>query len=307
MSNNPKITVIGAANIDLIGFSNEELIYQDSNTGHLETILGGVGRNIAENLKHLDFDVEFLTVLADDEFSKIITDSCNNLGLSITHSLIKENSKTSIFMAIMDKSNDMALGLTAMDIYDDIPDAFILDNLDVIAQSDYCIIETNLPTSTLELVTKKLPNVRFALEAVSAKKALKAKPILDKLYILKCNAMEAELLSGIKVNYEIEYEKVVAHFLELGVKKVFITLGIDGVAYGDENEIFIDKNKIIAPVNTTGAGDAFMAGILYGETKGMELYDMVQFAAACAQITIMHQDAVNPDICIQKVLDTLAS
>jgi len=53
--------------------------------------------------------------------------------------------------------------------------------------------------------------------------------------------------------------------------------------------------------------DAFMAGILYGETKGMELYDMVQFASACAQITIMHQDAVNPDICIQKVLDTLTS
>lgn len=307
MSNNSKITVIGAANIDLIGFSNEELIYQDSNTGHLETILGGVGRNIAENLKHLEFDVDFLTVLADDEFSKIIVDSCNNLGISIEHSLIKKNSKTSIFMAIMDKANDMALGLTAMDIYDDLPDDFILNNLDVISKSDYCVIETNLPTSTLELVTEKLPNMRFALEAVSAKKALKAKSILDKLYILKCNAMEAELLSGIKVNYEIEYEKVVAHFLNLGVKKVFITLGMDGVAYGDENEIFIDKNKIISPVNTTGAGDAFMAGILYGETKGMELYDMVQFASACAQITIMHQDAVNPDICVQKVLDTLAS
>ena len=307
MSNNSKITVIGAANIDLIGFSNEELIYQDSNTGHLETILGGVGRNIAENLKHLEFDVDFLTVLADDEFSKIIVDSCNNLGISIEHSLIKKNCKTSIFMAIMDKANDMALGLTAMDIYDDLPDDFILNNLDVISKSDYCVIETNLPTSTLELVTEKLPNMRFALEAVSAKKALKAKSILDKLYILKCNAMEAELLSGIKVNYEIEYEKVVAHFLNLGVKKVFITLGMDGVAYGDENEIFIDKNKIISPVNTTGAGDAFMAGILYGETKGMELYDMVQFASACAQITIMHQDAVNPDICVQKVLDTLAS
>jgi pseudouridine kinase len=307
MSNNSKITVIGAANIDLIGFSNEELIYQDSNTGHLETILGGVGRNIAENLKHLDFDVDFLTVLADDEFSKIIINSCNDLGISIEHSLIKAHSKTSIFMAIMDKANDMALGLTAMDIYDDVPDAFILDNLDVISKSDYCVIETNLPTSILELVTEKLPNMRFALEAVSAKKALKAKSILDKLYILKCNAMEAELLSGIKVEYEIEYEKVVAHFLNLGVKKVFITLGMDGVAYGDENEIFIDKNKIISPVNTTGAGDAFMAGILYGETKGMELYDMVQFASACAQITIMHENAVHPDICVQKVLDTLAS
>lgn len=307
MSNNSNITVIGAANIDLIGFSKDELIFQDSNAGSLETILGGVGRNIAENLKRLDFDVEFLSVLADDEFSKTIIDSCNDLGISIKNSLIKENSKTSIFMAIMDSSNDMALGLTAMDIYDDIPNDFILDNLKIIAESDYCVLETNLPTSILELVTQKLPDTRFALEAVSAKKALKAKSILDKLYILKCNALEAELLSGIKVKYEIEYEKVVAHFLELGVKKVFITLGMDGVAYGDENEIFIAKNKIISPVNTTGAGDAFMAGILYGETKGLELYDMVQFASACAQITIKHQNSVHPDICVPMILDTLAS
>ena len=284
MAGNPKITVIGAANIDLIGFSKGKLTYKDANIGSLETILGGVGRNIAENLKRLDFDVEFLSVLADDEFSKTIIDSCADLGISIKHSLTLEHRKTSVFMAILDRYNDLALGLSAMDIYDDIPDTFILDNLDVIAQNDYCILETNLPTSILELVTEKLPNVRFALEAVSAKKALKAKPILDRLYILKCNALEAELLSNMKVNYESDYEKLVAHFLELGVKKVFITLGKDGVAYGDENEVFISKNNIITPVNTTGAGDAFMAGLLYGETKGFELYDMVKFASYCAQI-----------------------
>lgn len=305
MSDKPKITVIGAANIDLIGFSKDKLIYKDANIGTLETILGGVGRNIAENLKYLDFDVEFLSVLADDEFSKIIIDSCNNLDISIKHSLIRKNRKTSFFMAIMDRFNDMALGLSAMDIYDDIPDSFILDNLDIIAQSDYCIIETNLPTSILELVTEKLPDTKFALEAVSAKKALKAKSILNRLYILKCNALEAELLSNIKVEYESDYEKIVAHFLELGVKKVFITLGIDGVAYGDKNEIYIGKNNIITPVNTTGAGDAFMAGVLYGETKGLELYDMMKFASACAQITIMHKNAVHPDICEQMVLNIL--
>ncbi len=305
MAGNPKITVIGAANIDLIGFSKGKLTYKDANIGSLETILGGVGRNIAENLTRLDFDVEFLSVLADDEFSKTIIDSCADLGISIKHSLTLEHRKTSVFMAILDRYNDLALGLSAMDIYDDIPDTFILDNLDVIAQNDYCILETNLPTSILELVTEKLPNVRFALEAVSAKKALKAKPILDRLYILKCNALEAELLSNMKVNYESDYEKLVAHFLELGVKKVFITLGKDGVAYGDENEVFISKNNIITPVNTTGAGDAFMAGLLYGETKGFELYDMVKFASYCAQITIQHKNAVHPDICVQMVLNAM--
>jgi len=305
MSRTPKITVIGASNIDLIGFSKDKLIYRDANIGTLETILGGVGRNIAENLKRLDFDVEFLTVFADDEFSKTIVDSCNDIDISIKHSLTLKNSKTSLYLAIMDRSNDLALGLSSMDIYDNIPESFILDNLDVISKNDYCILETNLPTNILELVTEKLPKVRFVLEAVSAKKALKAKTILDRLYILKCNNLEAELLSDIKVEYESDYERIIEHFLSLGVKKVFITLGKDGVAYGDENEIFISKNKIITPVNTNGAGDAFTAGLLYAEFKGLDLFEMVNYGGACARITIQHKNAVHPDISEEMVLKAM--
>jgi len=219
MANTPKITVLGASIIDLIGFSKEKLIFKDSNIGTIETILGGVGRNIAENLKRLDFGVEFLSVFAADEFSKTLIDSCNELNISIKHSITKKNATTPLFVAILNHYNDLALAISAMDIYDDIPDSFILDNLDVIAQNDYCVLETNLPISILELVTERLPNTRFALETVSAKKALKAKSILDRLYILKCNSLEAELLSGIKVEYESDYEKIVEHFLELGVKK----------------------------------------------------------------------------------------
>ena len=121
MATTTKITVIGASNIDLIGFSDDKLIFKDANIGSIETILGGVGRNIAENLKRLDFEVEFLSVFADDEFSKTIKDSCTDLGISIEHSLTIKDSRTSLFIAIMDRSNDLALALTAMDIYDDIP------------------------------------------------------------------------------------------------------------------------------------------------------------------------------------------
>ena len=223
MSGKPKITVIGAANIDLIGFAKEKLIYKDANIGTLETILGGVGRNIAENLARLGLGVEFLCVLADDEFSKRIIDSCNKLDISIKHSITIKDSGTSVYMAIMNHHNDLALGLSAMNIYNTIPDTFILNSLDVIAQNTYCILESNMPTNILELTTDRLTDVRFALETVSAKKALKAKSILHKLYILKCNLLEAELLSDIKVTYESDCEKLVEHFLSLGVKKVFIS------------------------------------------------------------------------------------
>lgn len=305
MSDRPKITVIGASNIDLIGFSKDKLIYKDANIGSLETILGGVGRNIAENLRRLDFDVEFFSVFADDEFSKTIIDSCKELGISIDHSLILENNKTSMYIAIMDNKNDLALGISAMDIYDNLPDSFIMDKLDLIGQNEYCILETNLPTRILELVTINLPNVKFALEAVSAKKALKAKSILNRLYILKCNILEAELLSDIKVELESDYERIAEHFLNLGVNKVFITLGKDGVVYGDKNEIFIGKNKIIQAVNTNGAGDAFMAGLIYGEHKGVDMFNLVQYGSACARITIQHKNAVHPDISEAKMLEAM--
>lgn len=297
-----KITVIGASNIDLIGFSKETLIYKDANIGTLETILGGVGRNIAENLSYLEVDVEFLSVFADDVFSKTILDSCSKLGISTEHSITVKDSSTSTYIAILDSDNDLAVGLSAMDIYNTIPDSFILNNLETISKNTYCLIETNMPISILELVTSELPDVRFALEAVSSKKALKAKSILDKVYILKCNLLEAELLSDIKVEYEQDSEKLVAYFLALGIKKVFITMGRDGVVYGDSNGIWIEAVNIIPPVNTNGAGDAFMSGILYGELQGYDMFKMVQFASECSRMTILHKNAVNPNLNKDEVL-----
>jgi pseudouridine kinase len=296
MSGKSKITIIGASNIDLIGFSKEKLIYKDANIGSLETILGGVGRNIAENLARLGIAVEFLTVLADDEFSKRIKDSCEELNISLKHSITIKDSGTSVYMAILNRYNDLALGLSAMDIYDAIPESFILDNIDTIAKNTYCILESNMPTEILELAVDKLPDVRFALETVSSKKALKAKSILDKMYILKCNLLEAELLSGTKMTYESDCENLVQHFLDMGIEKVFITMGVDGVAYGDSKGVWIAKVKVLTPVNTNGAGDAFMAGLIYGEVNGFTTYKMVQFASACAGLTIQHKNAVHPEL-----------
>jgi pseudouridine kinase len=302
MPGKQKITVIGASNIDLIGFSKEKLIYRDANIGSLETILGGVGRNIAENLARLGLAVEFLTVLADDAFSQKIIDSCKELGISLKHSITVKDGDTSVYMAILNRHNDLALGLSAMDIYNHVPKGLILDSLKDISGNTYCIIESNMPTEIMELAIEKMPEVKFALETVSAKKALKAKSILDKIYMLKCNLLEAELLSGIKVTLESDCENLVEHFLGLGIEKVFITMGMDGVAYGDSNGVWISKVKVITPVNTNGAGDAFMAGLIYGEIHGFTTYKMVQFATACASLTIQHKNAVHPDLNDKRIL-----
>jgi len=306
MLTKPKITVIGAANIDLIGYPKEELNYKDSNIGIVETIFGGVGRNISENLSRLGFKVEFLSVLGQDDFAKRIVEFCNTLNISIKHCKIIKNSSTSVFMAIMDNNKDLAIGLDAMSIYNQIPDSFILDNLDIINQNDYCVLETNMPERILELVTSKLPNINFALDAVSGKKALKAKSILNKLTILKCNLLEAELLSNIKVKNEKDYKNLILHFIDLGVKKVFVTLGKNGIAYGNSEGFYKMDINYLKPINTIGAGDSFMAGLLYGEIQKFNIHKMVQFANACAQMTVQHKNTVHPEINEKLILKNIS-
>ena len=306
MSQNPKIVIIGAAIIDLIGYSKNKLIYKDSNIGTFETTLGGVGRNIAENLSRLSIDVEFISMLADDDFSKKISFSCNNLGISTKHCTTIKNSNTPVYLAIMDHHNDLALGLSAMDIFVDIPQSFITNSIPIISEYSYCVLDTNMPATLLEQVTNSLPNVLFALDTVSSDKTLRAKTILKNLHILKCNLMEAELLSGLTFSSETDCKKLATYFINKGVTNVFITLGKDGVVYGNAEGIYKSKIENIKPISTNGAGDSFMAGLIFGEMHDFDIHKTVLFAAECAKKTIQHKNNVHPNLNKEQILKSIS-
>jgi len=72
MDEHPKVTVIGASNVDITGFTKHELIYKDANIGTMKTSAGGVGRNISENLARLNFDVNLVSIFGDDPLSDFI-------------------------------------------------------------------------------------------------------------------------------------------------------------------------------------------------------------------------------------------
>ena len=289
----------------MIGYPKYKLIYKDANIGKIEPKLGGVGRNIAENLFKLGLEVDFLSVFGQDDFSKKIIDSCKSIGIHSENSLVLKNRTSSVFMAIMDINNDMAIALNDMDIYNNILDEFILNNLKIIDKNTYCVLETNMSQRILELVTNKLPDVKFALDTVSGKKALKAKNILHKLSLLKCNLLEAELLSGLKGGSMVDQQNLVTYFTQLGVKKVFITLGSEGIIYGDNNGNYQLQIQALKPLNTVGAGDAFMAGLVYAEFKNYDIHQMVTFANACAKITVLHKNTVHPEMGVPLILKTL--
>ena len=296
MSTKNKITVLGASNVDITGFTERKLIYGDANIGYSETSAGGVGRNIAENLHRLGFEIDLISVFGSDPLSNFLINSCKELGLEIDSSLFFENKNAGTFIAIMDKENDLAVGISAMDIYKEVTPELIKPFLLKIKQSDYLVLETNFPSKVLEMTVKKVPNTKFVLDTVSGKKALRSTNILSSLYILKTNLLEAEMLSNIKAKNKGDQEELVKFFLRKGVKKVFITLGEDGVIYGDKSGIAHHKTIPTIIKNTIGAGDSFVSGIIYADAHEKDIHQMAIYGMASASINVQYNGAVSPEM-----------
>jgi pseudouridine kinase len=303
INENPYICVVGGSNVDIVGFSSHKIIDEDANLGHLKISMGGVGRNIAENLVRLGLNTKLICVLGDDIYGKLVVDNCDEIGIDIHDSLFLKNMQSSVYLAIMNENNDLALGLAAMNIYDEMTTQFIQKKKVCIKNAKLVVLDTNISEEILVWLTKNIPNQRYILDTVSMTKSKKAKRILNYLYMIKVNILEAEALSNIKISTSNDTIKAARYFHQQGISKVFITLGKKGVYYsdhiGEHGQIRPKKHTII---NTNGAGDAFVAGVVYAETRNLDIKDSAKVGMACSYMAVEHVDTVNPKINEERIL-----
>ncbi len=301
----PYLVVLGGANVDIVGFTDKPLVLKDSNQGTLKISMGGVGRNIAENLVRLGLKTKLISVIGDDANGQQLKTHAQQIGLDILDSLFLKNQATSVHLAIMDEHNDMALGLSAMRIYDQFSLSFIKKKQAVLKRATCIVLDTNMPKPILDEIVAKYASKKLFLDAVAGSKALRAKDALPYLHLLKVNRLEAEILSGIKIKSKRSFFKIADYFYKKGVKNLCITLGVEGVFYNNASERgFITPLKGINIVNTNGAGDAFMAGVIFTDLQKKRLKESAQMGMDCASITLRHEDNVHPHL-QQKLIDNI--
>ena len=138
----------------------------------------------------------------------------------------------------------------------------------------------------------------------STKKALKVKEFIGRFHTIKPNRLEAEILSGTNIYGNDDLKRVGDYFISKGVKKVFVSLGAKGVFYMSEHKNGIIKNPKINPVSTTGAGDAFVAGIAYSEYNDYDVEKAAKFATGAAILTSLNANTVSEQI-NRKNIETL--
>ncbi|MBR3335093.1 MAG: carbohydrate kinase family protein [Clostridia bacterium] len=296
LRNETPVFVIGAVNMDLSGTPADTLRMGDSNPGKITLSPGGVGRNIAENLRLLGRKVSLITIMGEDTYADVIREHCLNAGIDLQYSFTDPLGRTSAYLCINEQNGDLSAAVSDMTICEELTPDKLEQLLPVLNRGSMVIADANLPEETLAWIAKNV-TVPVAADPVSVSKAPRLLPLLSRLTLLKPNIPEAELLTGMTIRGDLNLSRAADALHRLGVKRVYISLGSRGVWADDVRE-----GGMMIPcapgaiVNTTGCGDAFVAAAADAFLNGLDTMEAARRALAASAICAEDNGAVSPKL-----------
>lgn len=285
---NNRAVVIGGVNMDIGGSPAGRLVLRDSNPGVLTMRAGGVGRNIAHDLRLLGAEVSLIAAVGGDAYGSGILESCYAAGLDMSMARIMPERRSSTYMYINDESGDMLVAVADMDICREITPEYLSPLMERINTAAAVVLDANLEAETLEYIAANCTAPLYA-DPVSTAKSLRLRGIIGRLTAIKPNAIEAERLTG-----ESDPELAAKALVDAGVKQVFVSMGSRGMIAADKDRLLHLAAAPAKVVNTTGAGDAAMAAIVRSGMLGLSLEQTAEAALRAGALTAESPEANSP-------------
>lgn len=288
------ISVLGGANFDISAALTTPFVANDSNPGSITLGYGGVGRNIAHNLCLLGHHVMFITAFGGDIFGGLMQDQCKNIGLDLSLSLNAKSERTGLYLCINNHAGEMIAAVADTNVVNNITPAYIEKITATLNKSDLIVADTNLAEDTLLTILNNA-GVPVFIDGVSTAKTRRIVNVMKQtaanLYTLKLNQKEAFVVTETD-NCADAAQKL----LQLNIENVYITLGNGGVYCRNREQETTFPALPAEVVNTTGAGDAFLAGVVHAFTQKIDFPQTAQYGLMTARATLLCEQAVNPDI-----------
>ncbi len=299
---------VGAANVDVHGRSRAPIVMRDSNPGYLGTSVGGVTRNILENLARQGVSAALLAAVGGDVYGeKILRDSAL-AGIDVSRVKRVPGGASSCYVAMLDECGDMLLGMSDMRIIDELDAAYLDENRDLLRSAAAVVCDACLRVSFLERLAEAAADAPLMIDPVSTAYARRMKPVVGRFFAIKPNVMELSVLAGIPVETEADIERASEALLARGTRCVAVSRGEKGCYYADADgaRIFCALRPVEEMANATGAGDAFMAGFVHGVVDRMPVKERLEYALASGITAIQSLSTINPEMSDALVLRNLA-
>lgn len=291
-----KILCIGAAHVDRKAKAQSDIQLGTSIPVSVSTSPGGVARNVAENLARLQCPVALVSRVGNDTEGTEVLSVCKSLSIDISMISRSITCPTASYTALLDPKGDMVVALANMDIYEEMTPSILEPFMPEMKKFPLCFLDTNLPVKTLEFLLESsgYSGIVF-VDPVSVAKAKKLQGLLKYIDYIFPSRDEAEALSGVTIRTSADAESAGKKICQLGAKHTVITLGAGGVcvvnsiSYGHIPPLTADS-----VCDVTGAGDALIAGVIYGISHSLTLDDAIHYGMAAASLTLETNHTVSP-------------
>ena len=293
------ILVIGASFVDIKGFPKGIYIPDGRNVGRVEYIHGGVARNVVEDIANVELRPTFLSIVDDTPLGEAVVQKLRNHKVNVDYVMTVPDGMGT-WLAVFDNHGDVAGSISKRPNMLPLLDMMEERGDEIFSRVSSVVLEVDLDKSIVKKVIElgKKHGVKLFALVSNMSIAVERRDFLKQFDCFICNRQEAGMFfvddySGKTIGEmrDILSDKV----LQAKIPAMVVTLGGDGAVYADCTGIKgICPAKNVQVKDTTGAGDAFCAGVSIGLTYGKTLPEAIEIGSSLAASVITSSENVCP-------------
>ena len=297
--NSNGIVVIGTVFVDIKGFPFNTYIPAGRNAGRVETVHGGVGRNVAEDIANLELRPTYVSMVDDTPEGIAVMDRLKRHKVN-TDYVISSPDGMGIWLAVFDETGDVAGSISKRPVMEPLTELIEEKGDEIFSCCDSIVLEIDMDKELVKTVFRYAEKYGKKVYAVVANMsiAVERRDFLKQIDCFVCNEQEAGILfveefEGLEP--EQLREKLLAKVTAAAIPSMVVTMGDKGSVYAERNgESGVFPASRVRVMDTTGAGDAFCAGVAAGLTYGKDLRGAVELGTKLAAAVITVSENVCP-------------
>lgn len=303
----PQVVVVGLACLDIKGHVLRTIQPATSNPGEVRITVGGVGRNVAENLARLGTHTALLTVVARDAFGHQVVKETSAAGVDVAPVLFAREQRTASYLALLDEEGALVAAVDDTAIIDELTPRYVYDRRRLFRRARMVVVDANTPVDTAETVIRlaRQYGAQLCLDPVSLELASRYRNHLEHFFLLAAGAVEVGALVGRPVATRRNAADAARYLVGEGVEVVIINLGRDGVVYATTEYNGYVPAVRCEVVDQTGSSDALTAAVIYGLVNGVPLDEAVWLGVSAAALTLQSMETVRSDLSLDLLYQRL--
>jgi pseudouridine kinase len=302
----PFVLVIGAMAVDAKGKPNRSLVPGTSTPGTVRLSVGGVARNIAENLARLGLHTVLLSAVGDDPIGHLLLDATAESGVDVEHVVKSTAYRTCTYLAVLDRNGVPAHAIDDMVGIESLTPGLIYRKRALFRDASMIVLDANVPPKTMETVFSLAQQYGrpVCIDPASAGLAPRLLPHLSNIYLTTPNLQEARAIVCTQ-DEQVDVQQMAMELVNMGVEIAIITLAEMGLYYATSDE----RGRVPALrrdiVDLTGAGDALTAAVIFGLLNDFPIGEAVRLGISAAALTIQCPETVCPELSLDRLYDEL--